>query len=333
MIDYKIVIITCWYGSYPWYFPYFIHSCIYNPTIDFCIITDNRQAIINKPNNVKIIYKTIDEIRVTASQKLGFQVAIENAYKLCDFKPTYGFLFSEIVKGYDFWGHGDIDIMYGDIRNFMTKEVLNNHDIISSRHDFITGTFCLFRNNMQMNTFFMQSKDYKKVFSSKEHFCFDECNFLFIELQKGANILDIKNDIQSMTYLVKKAQLEGKLNAFFDFIIVEGMTAKVKWDNGKIIYKDEFEGMYYNLIRYKTECKNPNVLDPIPNIFYFKPSKIVSKKISARFSSKLLLNKEKKIKNRENLEIVNLKEYKTNIPSSHSLLPPPPPLNILKNSV
>jgi len=274
----SIVIITCYFGNFLWYFPYFLHSCKYNSTIDFIIITDNPTCIFNKPENVKIIYKTLEEIKTIASEKLQFAVNIDCPYKLCDFKPAYGFIFHELIKGYDFWGHGDLDVVYGNIRSFMTEEVLNNYDIISSRHDYITGTFCLFRNNQQMNTLFMQSNDYKQVFSNSEHFCFDECNFLFQELQNGASIFDYPNNIQSMTYVVKKAEREGKLKAFFDFIIVEGATGKIKWDKGKIIYKEMYEAMFYHLIKFKTECKRPKILDPIPDIFYFTPRKIMTNK-------------------------------------------------------
>lgn len=274
----KIAMLTCWYGPYPWYLPYFIHSCIFNPTIDFYIITDNSEIVPNNPKNVIIIFKTIEDIKTLASKKLGFRVVIDNAYKLCDFKPAYGYFFSEFLNKYDFWGHTDIDVMYGDIRGFMTEEVLNNYDVISSRHDFITGTYCLYKNNKHMNTLFMQSKDYKHVFTNAEHFCFDECNFLFKQLQGGLNILDFTDNIESMTHLVKKGVQDGKLKAFFDFIIIEGMTNDVKWDNGKIIYKDEFEGMYYNLITYKTKCKLKNVLDPMPNVFYFKKNKVIAPK-------------------------------------------------------
>ncbi len=144
---FSIAILTCWYGPYPWYLPYFIHSCKYNPTIDYILITDNKEPILNKPVNVKIIYKTLDAIKAQASKKLGFTVNIDYPYKLCDYKPAYGFLFPEIIEGYDFWGHGDVDVVYGNIRDFMTNELLNNYDIISSRHEYITGTFCLFRNN------------------------------------------------------------------------------------------------------------------------------------------------------------------------------------------
>ena len=72
--------------------------------------------------------------------------------------------------------------------------------------------------------------------------------------------------------------LNNKLRTFFDFIIIEGMSNKIKWDNGKIIYKNEFEGLYYNLITYKKKCKNPVVLNPMPDVFYFKKSGITATK-------------------------------------------------------
>lgn len=277
-MNFKIAIVTCWFGSYPWYFPYFVHSCSYNTTIDFIIITDNQLPISNKPENVIIVNKTIEEISSIASEKLGFKVNIDYPYKLCDFKPTYGYLFSELLESYDFWGHGDLDVVYGNIRNFMTKELLKNFDIISSRHDYITGTFCLYRNNMEMNKLFMQSKDYKHVLSSSAHFCFDECNFLFQELENGASIFDYPDNIQSMTWVVKKEEKEGKLRPYFDFIILEGATGNIKWEKGKIIYKDRYEAMFYHLIKFKTESKRPKILDPIPDTFYFTPTKIMANK-------------------------------------------------------
>lgn len=273
--SYSIAILNCWYGSYPWYFSYYVHSCSYNPSVDFIIITDNQTFIPNKPENVKVVYKTIEDIKTIASEKLGFKVNIDYPYKLCDFKPTYGYIFSEIVEGYDFWGHGDIDMLYGDIRNFMTPDILSYYDVISSRHDFITGTYCLYKNSEQMNSLFMESKDYKKVLSSSEHFCFDECNFQFIPLSKGVSIFDCPYDIESMTFLVKKAELEGRLKAYFDFIIIEGTPGHITWNKGKVFYKDIFEGLYYNLILFKVLSKRPKIYNPIPEMFYFTKRKIL----------------------------------------------------------
>lgn len=273
----SIGIIIPYFGKLPWYYGYFIHSCKYNLSVHFFIITDDNSYDEKVPENIFIIHKTFEEVKTIISEKLQMDIAFDDAYKLCDFKPAYGFIFSELLANYDFWGHGDIDVVYGNIRGFMTNELLNNYDIISSRHDYITGTFCLFRNSQQMNTLFMQSKDYKKVFSSSEHFCFDECNFLWKELESGIPIFDYPDNIQSMTWVVKKAEAEGKLKAFFDFIIVEGTPGKIKWDKGKIIYRDMYEAMFYHLVKFKFKCKKPKVFSPIPDIFYFTPSKILIK--------------------------------------------------------
>jgi hypothetical protein len=275
----SIAVLTCWYGEYPWYLPYFIHSCKYNPTVDFYIITDNLEEIPGKPENVKIVFKTLAEIKKTASEKLGFEVKIDFAYKLCDIKPAYGFIFPEIIKDYDFWGHGDLDIVYGSIRDFMTEEVLENHDVINTRHDYIMGTFCLFSNIELTNTLFMQSRDYKHIFSNSEYLGFDECSNLFDELLEGASVLDFPDHLQSMTHLVRQAEKDGILRAFFDFIVIEGITEKVKWDNGQIIFKEKFEGMFYNMILFKRDCKIHIALNPIPNVFYFDPNgvKAISK--------------------------------------------------------
>lgn len=273
----SIASLTCWYGKYPWYFPYFLHSCSFNPSIDFYIITDNREKIEDKPQNVKIVFKTLHEIKVLASKKLGFAVSIDYPRKLCDFKPAYGFLFSEIIRKYDFWGFSDLDIVFGSIRTFMTERILKQYDVISSHYNYVTGSFCLFRNKEYINQLFMKSKDYQMVLSNPTHFCFDECNFLFKELEKGASILEINNPIESMTYVVKKEEKESRLKAFFDFVIIEGVPGNIEWENGVLIYKQFFEVMFYHLNQFKTSCSIKKVLQPIPLKYSFTRTKIIDK--------------------------------------------------------
>jgi hypothetical protein len=79
-----------------------------------------------------------------------------------------------------------------------------------------------------------------------------------------------------MTFLVKKAEMEGRARAFFDFIIIEGTPGQIKWENGKIFYKNRYEAMFYHLIRFKTVCKSHKTDQPIPNTFYFTSDKILS---------------------------------------------------------
>lgn len=269
----SIAVITCWYGKYPWYFPYFIHSCSFNPSVDFYIITDNLDVIPNKPENVKIIFKTIEELKIDASVKLGFAVNIDYPYKLCDFKPAYGFLFPEIVQGYDFWGQSDLDIIFGNIRDFLDEDFLAKFDFISIRHDYTSGCFALYRNNNKMNTYFMKSMHFQTVFSNPKHYCFDECSFAWDALTAGKSIFEVPTEIVSFTHLIKSGAMTNDIKAHFDFILMEGKTGQVVFDKGKIIYKKEFEAILYHLFAMKKVYFPKTTPKNIPDTYYISPTR------------------------------------------------------------
>ena len=218
---------------------------------------------------------SIDDFKRRASKKLRLPVDFSEPYKINDFKPAYGVLFPEIIKGYDFWGHGDIDIIFGNIRNFMTAEILRTHDIICVRHDHITGFFTLFRNCNKMNTLYKSSKDYKKVFSSERHFCFDETNFEYNCFTQNIPLENANTEIESMTQIVKKMHNQKLLNAYFDFHAMDILHGKLKWDNGTLFFKNKFEVMLYHLINLKRIYK-PKRIIRIPETFYISPTRIYS---------------------------------------------------------
>ncbi len=279
----KIAILICYYGKFPWYFRYFLHSCSFNKTIDFYIFTD----IIYEgdiPQNVKLIKKSVNDIKALASEKLGFEVNIEFPYKFCDYKPAYGAIFSDYIEDYDFWGQSDIDIIYGDIRGFITDDMLNEYDFISVRHDYTTGCFALYRNNDLMNTIFKRSKDYKTVFTTSPHYCFDECSFVQDLLTEGRSIFDIETRVESFTHIIKAAEAEGQIKAHFDFILMEGVPGRITFDKGRIIYKKQYEAILYHLYWLK-RCYNPQTEAPIPDVYH-----ISAKRIYTRNSKKHLEN-------------------------------------------
>jgi hypothetical protein len=271
----SVALITCYFGELPWYFPYFVKSCTYNPDIDFYIITDNDSANYSLPQNIKLVPATLQDFREQASAAIGFDVCVDTAYKICDFKPAFGEIFSDVLTGYDFWGHCDIDLIFGNIRAFMTDELLRSHDVISCRHDYITGSFALFKNTPAISQLYRLSRDYKKVFTEKENYCFDECNYLFGQLEEGYSIFDFPDHIQSMTYVVQKQQQEAGLRAHFDLIIVEGIPGDITWERGKLTFRDMFEAMYYHLVVFKVFCEPHEVPAFIPDRFTITEKKIL----------------------------------------------------------
>jgi hypothetical protein len=270
----KIAVMTCFFGKLPWYFDYFVHTCKFNPTINFIIITDDRTWLKKLPENVNIFYKEIEDLNRIASQKLGFNTNIKEAYKLCDFKPAYGYLFPEFFEGYDFWGHGDIDVIYGDIRNFITDYVLGNYELINIRHDFLAGYFLLFKNNKKMNTLFMQSKDYKKVLSSEDHYCFDETNFQYNDFTDILEYPKKKHEVESMMHLVRRLESNNELKTYFDLHSIEGLPGKLKWKKGKLYYRNQYEILLYHMIYLKKVFQPKRIPNPLPETFTISPTRI-----------------------------------------------------------
>jgi len=269
----SIVLLYTYFGPLPWYFPYFVKSCFFNPTIKFKIITDNKISL-ELPPNVTIVKKSLNEVIQIANEKLGFTVNINSYYKLCDFKPTYGFLFPDLIEGYDYWGFGDIDVIFGDVRNFMTYEILDEYDLICLRHDFLTGYFTLMRNCKAMNNLFKESKDYKRVLSESRHYCFDETNFEWESFAEGLHFSQIQSDIESMTHVVKKMHEMKLINAHFDFCVIEGTPGRIKWDKGRLIYKNRYEAILYHLVRLKTIYKPQKQISKVPDNFSISSTRI-----------------------------------------------------------
>jgi len=275
-------------GNFPWYFNLFLKSCETNPTVDVLIFSDclNNYSL---PKNVKIIPITLEMFNSLASKKLGFKISVKEAYKLCDFKPAYAIIFSEYLNGYDFWGMIDIDMVFGRIREFMTEELLEKYDIINTRHDYLTGSFLLFKNNFEINSLFTKSKDYKKVFTSDIHYCFDECNFKHVEMELGMSIFDVPCEIESMEHIIRSEMNQKKLKVFFDFIVIDRLMGNIEWNNGVLSYKNEYEVLLLHLVVFKinifTAKYNWKI---VPNIFYFdkyflRKTKILGFKLWCQF--------------------------------------------------
>ncbi|WAC41397.1 DUF6625 family protein [Pedobacter sp. SL55] len=269
-----IIFIVCYMGKLPWYVHHFLHSCNYNLTIDFLLVTDDRITPLKIPNNVTVTYKDLSKINELGTKKLNLPISIKNGYKLCDFKPAYGKIFEEDIAKYDYWGYGDLDVIFGDIRAFITDHVLQSHDIISVRHDFLTGYFQLFKNNEFTRSLYKESRDYKKVFTNDKHYCFDETNFTHKQFTDGLLAEQIDCEIDSMMHVVKRLEKEGRIKAYFDFHVIEGLPGKLKWQNGKLYYRNKYEVMLYHLIMFKLEGKSNIKIGKYRSKFHISPTTI-----------------------------------------------------------
>lgn len=113
----KVVVIGVYWGEFPAIFPQWLHSCERNKTIDFLVVTDNNYD--NLPANVTFINMSLSNFRKLAIKKIGMEeISLKRIYKICDYKPIYGCILEDYIKEYDYWGHCDFDMIFGDIRFF-----------------------------------------------------------------------------------------------------------------------------------------------------------------------------------------------------------------------
>ncbi|MDR1568389.1 MAG: hypothetical protein LBS33_06900 [Streptococcaceae bacterium] len=170
-----------YFGKLPNYFELWLYSAGQNSTIDFLLITDASLSAYQVPENVLVKQMTFAEMQNLVQSKLGSGVSIEKPYKLCDYKPAYGEVFGNDLNGYDFWGWVDPDMIFGDLRKFLTEELLAQFDKIKKY-----GHLVLIRNEKQFNEFYRQSelaKDHPGVtcqdaFYTKANVHFDESYFM-----------------------------------------------------------------------------------------------------------------------------------------------------------
>jgi hypothetical protein len=159
----KIALVICYMGPLPRYFDLFLASCEWNPDVDFLIVSDRPLPRPVMPN-IRWVQMTLGELNEHLAARLGFEVHVEKAYKLCDFKPTYGHTLADWLEGYDFWGHIDADVLFGDIRSVLTDELLGRYDVLSLRGaPWISGAFTLFRNEERVNLLFKEAPAHESM--------------------------------------------------------------------------------------------------------------------------------------------------------------------------
>ena len=106
---------------------------------------------MNLPQNVKLLYLPYEKFKEKIMESFPFKVSIENYGRISQFRPALAYIFPEIVKTYDFWGFMECDLIPGNIREFISEDILEKNQKI-----FKLGHMQMFKNNHFMNTLFKQ---------------------------------------------------------------------------------------------------------------------------------------------------------------------------------
>lgn len=168
----RVCIIVCYFGKLPNYFSLFLTSCKVNNEFDWLLFCDDDIEVYTIPDNVHVIKMSFTAIVDIIRNKLSQKYVCKKPYKLCDYKPAYGVLFDEYLKEYDYWGHCDLDMIFGKLYPFLLYPLKKGYDKI-----LFHGHLTLYRNSPSVNMRFKLSfsgieADY--VFKFDTSFGFDE---------------------------------------------------------------------------------------------------------------------------------------------------------------
>ena len=230
----KVGFIVAYFGTLPSYFQLFLESCRNNTCFDWLLFTDDMTEYAY-PDNVHRISMDFSACRKIVQDHFDFPITLSSPKKLCDYKCAYGYIFQDYLREYNWWGHCDLDQIFGDLSKFITTDMLNKYDKIGS-----LGHLTLYRNNADNNQIFKRQINgrvrYREVFSSDRGFAFDEwlpgnINEMFIESGRsimldnlGADINSYKTVFTLVHYDIKKRQyyIDNIKNSIFS------------WEDGKI---------------------------------------------------------------------------------------------------
>lgn len=250
----RICLLIPYYGAWPVYLPLFIESCRRNTILDVYLISDlNIQTLL--PPNVKLVKLPISDLLERMKERIGITIKQIAPRKICDLKPAYGLLFSELTEGYNFWGYGDIDLIFGDLNRYLKDDILSEYDILTFREEWIHGPFTIFKNNDTTKNLFRHSRDYEAVFSSDTIFCFDECGKKHGILRTGIDPLEISvpfapNDVHCMTQVIRAEELAANLKVYRRYYAKESLPFDeiILWEDGKIKGAGFAEYIFYHFV-------------------------------------------------------------------------------------
>lgn len=138
----KCALVIPYFGKFPNYFKMWLVSAAYTG-MDFLIFTDAITEEYSFPDNVYVTKITFSELKSRIKQIMqDKKIVLHDAYKLCDYRISYGKIFENELEGYDYWGYCDVDLIWGNPFCNMDLQIIRNAQKLFTR-----GHFCLFKND------------------------------------------------------------------------------------------------------------------------------------------------------------------------------------------
>lgn len=172
-MKYQVAQIIPYFGKWPEWIELYFYSCGKNPMVDFIFYTD---CPLPKHQYKNTIFHqcTYDDYCNFISKRLNINYHCKQPYKLTDLKPFIGIIHEQELKNYDFWGMGDLDLVYGNLGMVINDINLEQYDVITTHNYHIAGHCCFCRNNEYYRNLCFKIKNWKEKLENENPLALDE---------------------------------------------------------------------------------------------------------------------------------------------------------------
>lgn len=198
------LLITHWFGDLPEWTPLWL---------------DNVEKLRAHGYDV-LLDVDLESVRARVRGVLGLEFPGERGgTKMHDLRPALGVLYEDEIAGYDFYGHTDLDCVYGRVDEWLPDEVLGELDFHSNHGTYMCGPWSLYRNERDVRELFLDSPVWRDRIAG-------EATSGWVE--------------KEYSLLVGERHDLGELRRLYSFWQVNhvGHYERVHWDEGRLMDGD-----------------------------------------------------------------------------------------------
>lgn len=173
---FRLRILIPYFGRWPFWMPLFLRSCEINPDISWLLFSDCGKPS-RCPGNVQIYETSFQDYCAKVSARLNIKFSPTEPYKLCDLKPALGEVHEEELVGYSHWAFGDIDLVYGQLSDYIASRGPERFDVFSMHARRLSGHLTVLKNTPDITRAYRRVPGWDDALTSPEHLAFDEKAF------------------------------------------------------------------------------------------------------------------------------------------------------------
>jgi len=212
-------LIVPYFGDRPAYLPLVVASMAHNPDVEWLLLTD--QPLTDAPRNLTVQVCEFADLASRIQRHFDFQIALTEPYQLCDFRPAFGEIFGAELHGYDFWGHCDLDVIFGQIGDHLPPEAFEADKIL------FQGNFALYRNTADAARWYRHEVgkiSYREVMTTPAAQHFDEWGGIYYIVEDLGVRSWQQNVIFDLSFSTYRTRSED----------VAGHPRRYAWEQGEV---------------------------------------------------------------------------------------------------